>query len=154
MRSGILVQVNERLDSITKRCGGMHNRYKPKKITNIVFYSLIIIVMILTIIRWISAFHSNIVVINAEINSHISNFSLSLLVYLAIGFTWMLQGAAFKKVVLSGAIIIMANLLCETVMGFMNTPDIIDAVYGIAGTLISFFFLLITKKHGLRVIHE
>lgn len=71
-------------------------KFKPKKITNILYYSLILLGALLTIIRWISAFNSHIVVINEEINSHISNLSLSLIVYLAIGFTWTLQGIKFK----------------------------------------------------------
>ena len=130
----------------------MNNKFKPNKITNIVYYSLIFIVFLLAIIRWISAFNSDIVVINHEINSHISNFSLSLLFYLAVGFSWTLQGISFKKIVLLGIVCMIANILCETVMGFMNTPDLIDAVYGITGTIISFCFLWAARKWGLTHI--
>lgn len=129
-------------------------KFKPKKVTNIVYYSLILTVVILTIIRWLSAFHNNIMVINEEINSHISNFSLSLLLYLAIGFTWILQGVRFAKIILLGIVIITAKVICETIMGFMNTPDIIDAVYGIAGTIISFCFLAVSRRYGLKIISE
>ncbi len=127
----------------------MKNKFKPKKVTNVVYYSLVLMATILTVIRWVNAFNNNIVVINEEINSHISNFSLSLLFYLAVGFTWILQGISFRKIVLLGIIIIIANVLCETVMGFINTTDIVDAVYGIVGTIISFCFLLGVKKYGL-----
>lgn len=129
-------------------------KFKPKKITNILYYSLILFGALLTIIRWISAFNSHIVVINEEINSHISNLSLSLIVYLAIGFTWTLQGIKFKRVTLLGIIMIIANILCETVMGFMNTPDIVDAVYGVIGTIIAFCFLSASKKYGLNDIQK
>lgn len=93
-------------------------------------------------------------VINEEINSHISNFSLSLICYLAIGFTWILQGTKFKKVTVLGIIIIIANLLSETVMGFMNTPDIIDAVYGMIGTVTGFCVLVLSEKYGLDIIQK
>ncbi len=124
-------------------------KFKAKRVTNIVFYSLILLGFLLTILRWISAFNSHIMVINEEINSHISNLSLSLIVYLGIGFTWTLQGIKFKKVFVLGIIIILANILCETVMGFMNTPDIIDAIYGVIGTIIGFCFLALSKRYGL-----
>ena len=129
-------------------------KFQSKKITNIVFYSLILLGALLTILRWISAFNSRIMVINEEINSHISNLSLSLIVYIAIGFTWTLQGLKFKKVVVLGIIIMIANILCETVMGFMNTPDIIDAVYGVIGTIIGFCFLALSKRYGLNIIQK
>lgn len=132
----------------------MNNKFKPNKITNIVYYSLIFLVLLLTIIRWISAFNSDIVVINQEINSHISNFSLSLLFYLTVGFSWTLQGISFKRIVLLGIVCMIANILCETVMGFMNTPDLIDAVYGIVGTIVSFCFLWVSRKWGLTPIRK
>ena len=92
-----------------------------------------------------NAFNSGIVVINAEINSHISNFALSLVFYLGVGFPWILQEKTFNKIILLGLFIIIANVICETVMGFMNTTDTLDAIYGIVGTLIGFLLLLSDK---------
>ncbi|WP_028042098.1 hypothetical protein [Candidatus Stoquefichus massiliensis] len=132
----------------------MVNKLRPKKITRIVYNCLILIVTILTIIRWISAFNNEIVVINAEINSHISNFALSLVFYLGVGYTWILQKITLKKIILLGLFIIIANIICETVMGFMNTTDIIDATYGIVGTLLGFCYLLVVNKYGLEIIHD
>ena len=132
----------------------MDNKSKPKKITKIFYNCLILIAAILAIIRWISAFNNDIVVINAEINSHISNFALSLVFYLGVGFTWILQKNTFKKIILLGLFIIAANIICETVMGFMNTTDILDAIYGIVGTLIGFCYLLVVSKYGLEIIHD
>lgn len=34
-------------------------------------------------------------------------------------------------------------------MGFMNTTDILDAIYGTIGTVIAFIFLFFTSKYGL-----
>lgn len=130
------------------------NMLKPKKPTKVVFNSLVLIATMLSIIRWASVLNSNIVVINTEINSHITNFSLSLVFYLGVGFTWMLQKISFKKIILLGLLIVIANILCETIMGFMNTTDIIDAIYGIVGTLISFCFLLVVNKYGLESIYD
>lgn len=132
----------------------MENKLKPKKITKIVYNCLILIVAILAIIRWISTFNTEIIVINAEINSHISNFALSFVFYLGVGYTWILQKMTFKKIVILGLFIIIANIICETVMGFMNTTDIIDAVYGIVGTLLGFCYLFVVNKYGLEIIHD
>ncbi|MCR0264403.1 hypothetical protein MKC73_10875 [[Clostridium] innocuum] len=132
----------------------MNDKLKPKKIIKIMYNCLILFAAILAIIRWISAFNNEIVVINAEINSHISNFALSLIFYLGVGFTWILQKMTFKKIILLGLLIVIANILCETIMGFMNTTDIIDAIYGVVGTLISFCFLLVVNKYGLESIYD
>lgn len=132
----------------------MNNRLKPKKLTKIVYNCLILFVAILGFIRWMSAFNNGIVVINAEINSHISNFALSLVFYLGVGFPWILQEKTFNKIILLGLFIIIANVICETVISFMNTTDILDAIYGIVGTLIGFCYFLVINKYGLEVIHD
>ena len=132
----------------------MNDKLKPKKVTKIVYNFLILFAAILAFTRWMSVFNNDIIVINAEINSHISNFALSLEFYLGVGFTWILQKKTFHKIILLGVFIIVANILCETVMGFMNTTDILDAVYGIVGTLIGFCYFLVINKYGLEVIHD
>lgn len=132
----------------------MNDKLKPKKVTKIVYNYLILFAAILAIIRWISAFNNDIVVINAEINSHISNFVLSLVFYLGVGFTWILKKMTLRKIIILGLFIIIANIICETVMSFMNTTDIIDSIYGIVGTLIGFCYLLVVNKYGLIIIHD
>ena len=132
----------------------MNDKLKPKKVTKIVYNFLILFAAILAFTRWMSVFNNDIIVINAEINSHISNFALSLVFYLGVGFTGILQKKTFHKIILLGVFIIVANILCETVMGFMNTTDILDAVYGIVGTLIGFCYFLVINKYGLEVIHD
>lgn len=117
-------------------------------------YSLLILLgLALTIGRWYSQF-TDFVIINSSINSHISNFSLSLMAYLGIGFIWLMGDIKFRFIMVLGVVFIAGNLFCETVMTFLNTPDIIDAYFGIVGTLISFLFLLVTKKFGLTPIKQ
>lgn len=132
----------------------MNIKLKPKKRTKIVYNYLIFFTAILAFIRWMSAFNNSIVVINAEINSHISNFALSLMFYLGVGFTWILQKKTFDKIILLGLLLIIANVICETVMGFMNTTDILDAIYGIVGTIIGFCYFLVIKIYGLEDIQD
>lgn len=79
---------------------------------------------------------------------HISNFSISLIIGL-LGYFWLLVGAPFKAVTLLTLLLLIANLLSETVFGFMNTPDRIDLLFGIAGTIVAYFTLAMIKRYGL-----
>ncbi|MCL2721416.1 MAG: hypothetical protein FWD47_08775 [Treponema sp.] len=124
-------------------------KYSPKNLTIISFRILICIGMLLTIIRWVSVFNNNILVFTKEINSHISNLSLSMILYLGIGYLWLLFGVKFSVIIILGTLLIIANIICETLLGFINTPDIVDAIYGIIGITIAFIFLFLTKKYGL-----
>ncbi len=74
--------------------------------------------------------------------------------YLAIGHTWLLSGIKFRWITLLGFVILLGNLICETLLDFINTPDIIDAVYGLIGTSIGFVYLFITYKFGLVELKE
>lgn len=124
-------------------------KYNVTKPFSIGFAVLICIGFLLTIGRWYSVIDSDFVIINAEIHSHISNLSLSLIAYLGIGQSWLLWGVRFRFIMFLGIAMIAGNVVCETLMGFMNTPDIIDAIYGIFGIVVTFIFLAITNKYGL-----
>lgn len=131
----------------------MKFKLKPKRITKLSYYCLLLIATVLGFIHRLGEFY-DIVVINAEVNSHISNFAMSLICYLGLGYRWILQKNSFKKIAFLGLFISVANLLCETVMVFINTVDIVDAVYGIAGTGIGFCYLFIVKRHGFEIIYD
>lgn len=124
-------------------------KYNLAKPFSIGFIVIISIGFLLTIGRWYSVIDSGCVIINAEIHSHISNLSLSLIAYVGIGQSWLMFGMRFRFIAILGIIMIVGNFACETIMGFMNTPDIMDAIYGTIGVVISFAFLAITKKCGL-----
>lgn len=124
-------------------------QYKAKKPFSLAYILLICIGILFTSVKWLSIFNSSFVVINAEIHSHISNLSLSMIVYAGIGYSWLLSGTKFHFIILLGVLIIAANFVCETLMGFMNTTDIIDAIYGTVGVLIAYVYLFFTNKYGL-----
>lgn len=79
---------------------------------------------------------------------HISNFSISLILGL-IPYFWLLMGVKFNYVVIFSLLLLIANALCETVLGFINTPDLIDMYFGFVGTGISFLTLWIIYTFGL-----
>lgn len=124
-------------------------QYNLTKPFSIGLKALLCMVFLLTIGRWYSAFDTDFVIINSEIHFHVSNLSLSMIVYLGIGHSWLLSGMKFGFITILGFLIIVGNFICETLMGFMNTTDILDAIYGTVGVAIVFIFLAITKKYGM-----
>lgn len=132
----------------------IEEKYAIKKRFLSVYFSLLFIGLLLTVGRWLSVPMPAFVLINAEIHSHISNLSLSMIFYLAIGHTWLLSGIKFRWITLLGLVILLGNLICETLLGFINTADIIDAVYGAIGTSIGLVYLFITYKFGLVELKE
>ena len=124
-------------------------KYNIKKGFNICYLSLVCFCLTLIIIRWINSFDSNIVFINNTITSHISNFSLSILFYLFYGYIIILYDVKFRYVIALGISLILGNFIYELFLSVINTKDIIDAIYGLAGCLLSFVYLALLKKYGL-----
>ncbi len=81
---------------------------------------------------------------------HISNFSLSYMLYAGIGYFWLMMGIKFRYIVFLGITILASNFIYELYIPILNTPDIIDAFFGVAGTILGFLFLFYVQKFGLR----
>lgn len=128
----------------------MTYKYRTKKPFLIAYLALIYICILLTLGRWYSVFNHDFVIINAEVHSHISNLSLSMIAYVGIGYSWLLYGTKFGFIMTLGALLTAGNFVCETLMGFMNTTDIVDAIYGAVGVLVSYVYLFFTNKYGLE----
>lgn len=136
-----------------------HLRISPKYRTTtpymIGFYVLIFIGVFLILGYLFEFLRIGVVLqIYPEFYSHVSNLSISIIAFLGIGLSWMIQGVKFKYITLLGAALTVANVLCETVMAFMNTTDLVDASYGVIGIAISFVYLMIIFKHGLILVEE
>lgn len=80
--------------------------------------------------------------------NHISNFTLSLLIYITVGYVGLMAGMKTKHLIIIGILFVLLNLIIELFISILNTPDTIDAVYGIVGTILGLIFLLIAKKYG------
>ena len=88
-----------------------------------------------------------------EYPSHISNLSISYILYTTAGFVWIQQGVPFKFVRFLGIAILLANLIYEIWIPFINTPDIIDAAYGAVGTALGYLFLAMMRKYGVKTVN-
>ncbi|WP_324825382.1 hypothetical protein [Sinanaerobacter sp. ZZT-01] len=49
---------------------------------------------------------------------------------------------------------IVANFICETLMSFINTVDIVDAIYGSIGIIIVFIYFHFLNRNGLIEINS
>lgn len=81
---------------------------------------------------------------------HISNFSLSYLLYVGIGYFRLMMGVKFKFLIYFGIVLLLANLIYELFISILNTPDITDAYFGFAGIFLGFLFLYSVYRFGLK----
>ena len=60
------------------------------------------------------------------------------------------MGMKFRYVIVLGIALLLANLIYELFIPVLNTPDIVDAYFGFAGTILGFLFLFFVYKSGLN----
>ncbi|NGT52135.1 hypothetical protein G6Z12_09315 [Clostridium perfringens] len=65
------------------------------------------------------------------------------------GYIIILFNVKFRYVIALGISLILGNFIYELFLSVINTKDIIDAIYGLAGCLLSFIYLVLMKKYGL-----
>lgn len=85
-----------------------------------------------------------------EFYQHISNFSISYMLFSIIGYSWLILGVKINKIMIVGIFIALANFIYELFLPFINTKDIIDAYFGVAGVILGCLFLYPASKYGLK----
>ena len=125
-------------------------KLETKLSTSISLMSIFILCFILVVIRWINIFSNNIFVINQTINSHITNFTLSVLLCVLIGYLLQVFGKKYNSNIVLGMVIILSNFIYEIFLPIINATDIVDAIYGIVGTIISLIYLYIISRYGFN----
>ncbi|WP_460298430.1 hypothetical protein [Clostridium perfringens] len=65
------------------------------------------------------------------------------------GYIIILFDVKFRYVIALGISLILGNFIYELFLSVINTKDIVDAMYGLAGCLLSFVYLALLKKYGL-----
>ena len=121
---------------------------KQKSFTTTSLLSIFALCFLLVIIRWINIFNEDIYVISVEINSHITNFTLSLMMCTLIGYLLLLAGKKYVSTIMVGILLIVVNFIYEIFLPILNTTDIIDALYGLVGVVISLVYLYFIGKYG------
>ena len=126
-------------------------RSTPKLFTTVSLVAIFLSCFTLVVIRWLNIFNENILVVNETVNSHITNFTLSILLCVLIGNLLLMAGKKYSSTVIVGLILILANVVYETCFPILNTTDIVDAVYGLFGVLISLIYLYFISRYGFKV---
>lgn len=85
-----------------------------------------------------------------EYHTHISNFTISYVLFAGIGYLWLMLGVDLRMVLALGGVVLVANWVYELFIPVLNVPDTVDALYGTAGTIIGLALLLLIKRFGIR----
>lgn len=135
-----------KLDKIIKSL-----KYVPKIWTALSYFFLLAITLLLFFGRNFGKLRiDSLLNVLPDFYNHISNFSISLIIYVTIGYVGLMLGLRLKHITIIGVLILFLNLIIELLIPFLNTPDKIDAIYGIFGVLLGFVFLYLAKNYGLK----
>lgn len=126
----------------------LNNGNKTKPGTMISLVIVFTVCMVLTVIRWLDIFNADIYVINETVNSHITNFTLSLLLCTFIGYLLLSAGKKYISNTVIGILLIIANFIYDLLLPVLNTRDVIDALYGLAGVTVSLIYLFVISRYG------
>lgn len=126
-------------------------KYEVKKKYVIIYLCIFIVCFLLTVCRWLNSIYPNIVLLPNAIILHITNFSLSLMALLSFGFTVLVFGGKMKTITIAGLLIIALNIVYEILFPIMNTPDIVDALFGTLGVVLAYVYLTKLKINGLII---
>ena len=126
-------------------------KYVPKHLTSLSFFLLFGVISILFSGRKSESLRFNFLLdFMPDFYQHISNFSLSFLLYAGIGYLWLMMDVKIRYINAFGIVLLLANLVYELYIPVLNTPDIMDAYFGFVGTFFGFLFLVFVKRYGLK----
>lgn len=86
--------------------------------------------------------------------SHVSNLSLSFMLYAGAGFAALLGEVPVRRLAWIGLALVLANVVYELFIPLLNTRDPMDAVYGVAGTLMAFAWLMVIRRFGRKALPD
>lgn len=99
--------------------------------------------------RWLNSIDPEIKLLPAFLLSHITNFAICMMALLLFGFVVLCFGGRLRIVSIAALLIAVLGIIYECLLPFLNTPDIWDAVFGVAGTAVAYIYLIILKKEWL-----
>lgn len=115
----------------------------------ILYFCLIAAGAFCTVSRWLNSIHPEIKLLPDFLLSHISDFALCMTVLLILGFVAICFGGSFHIITVAAILIAVFGIVYECFIPFLNTPDIWDALFVVAGTAVAYIYLVMLKKNGL-----
>ena len=122
---------------------------EAKKKHLIIYLCLIAVGAFCMMSRWLNSIDPEIKLLPAFLLSHITNFAICMMALLLFGFVVLCFGGRLRIVSIAALLIAVLGIIYECLLRFLNTPDIWDAVFGVAGTAVAYIYLIILKRNGL-----
>ncbi|MCH5720131.1 hypothetical protein [Niabella hibiscisoli] len=106
-------------------------KYIPKPGMTVVYLLLLGLVLLLFMGRSKMSLRSEILLsVYPDFYQHVSNFSISYMLFSIVGYMWLIMGVKLGKIMIAGVLIVLANFIYELFLPFINTKDIVDAYFG------------------------
>lgn len=122
-----------------------------KKKYLIIYLCLIVFDAFLMLCRWLEHIVPNVRLLPDFLLDHITNFALCMLLLLIFGITVLSFGGKFRGITAVALVTSVLNIGYECFIPIRNTPDILDAVFGVIGVAVAYIFLILLRKNGLIV---
>ena len=101
------------------------------------------------IARWVNVINPEIRLLPEFLLSHITNYALCMMVLLIFGFVVLCFGGMLRIITIAAILIAVLGVVYECLLPFLNTPDVWDAAFGVAGTAAAYIYLVFMKRNGL-----
>ena len=124
-------------------------KFDFKKKYLIIYLCLIVFDAFLMLCRWLEHVVPNVRLLPDFLLDHITNFALCMLLLLIFGITVLSFGGKFRGITAAALVMSALNIGYECFIPIRNTPDILDAVFGVIGVAIAYVFLILLRKNGL-----
>ncbi len=125
------------------------SKFDFKKKYLIIYLCLIVFDAFLMLCRWLGHIVPNVRLLPDFLLDHITNFALCMLLLLIFGITVLSFGGKLRSITAAALIMSVLNIVYECFLPILNTPDILDAVFGVIGVAVAYVFLIILRKNGL-----
>lgn len=125
------------------------NKYEFKKKYMVIYLCLVVVGAFFMISRWINRINPELKLLPDFILLHITNFALCMMVLLIFGFVVLCYGGKLIVVTIATILITVLGIVYECFLPFLNTPDMWDAVFVVAGTVVAYIYLVMLKRNGL-----
>ena len=125
------------------------NKYEFKKKYLVIYLCLIAVGAFSMISRWINSINPEFNLLPGFLLSHITNFALCMMLVLIFGFVVLCFGGKLIVVTIAAILITVLGIVYECFLPFLNTPDMWDAVFVVAGTVVAYIYLVMLKRNGL-----
>lgn len=125
------------------------SKFDFKKKYLIIYLCLIVFDALLMLFRWLEHIAPNVRLLPDFLLDHITNFALCMLLLLIFGITVLSFGGKLRSISAAALAMSVLNIVYECFIPILNTPDIMDAMFGVIGVAIAYVFLILLRKNGL-----